>query len=281
MNELTSGEIYFRQLEKAVAFLTSRVKSKPKLALAFGSGLGDLVDVLEDKTVISTLEVPHFPISTAHGHAGNLVFGKLGGKDVLAFEGRTHTYEGYSAAQVAFGSLVAVHLGVTTFVLTNAAGSLNPAFRPGHLMVLTNHISLFCPDPGTGLEYPELGPRFYDQTDPYDMALVEKVIQIGRDAGATMQRGTYVFVPGPRYESRADIQLLHQLGADVVGMSTVPEVLALKRRGIEKIIGISSITNMGAGISTARITHEEVQEQQKQVMPQLKSLLAKLAGEIA
>lgn len=280
-HELSKGEIYFRKLEKAAAFLSKRVPHQPTLAVTLDFGFDELALILEDRVVVSGSEVPHLPPSTAHGHRGALVFGRLHGKSVLAFEGRTHTYEGYGASEVAFGALVANMLGCKTFVFTTAAGSLNPAFRPGHIMVCTNHISLFSPDPAEGLQYPGLGPTSYDQTDPYSEDLAVKVIDHGRSVGASMQRGTLVYVRGPRYESRADIQVLHGLGADAVAMSIVPEVLALKRAGAERIIGLASITNMAAGLSTARITEDEVLSQQARVKPQMREILTKIIAEEA
>ena len=276
-NQVSAGESYFRQIEKAVDFIKRKISHVPTIAIALENGFDDLVkESLETPTVLPTRDIPHFPTPSVNPEKSMLVFGKLAGKSVLVFDGRVHTYDGFSASQVAFGSVVASFLGCRTFVFTTVAGSLNPAFRPGHVMVMTNHISVFCPDPAEGLQYPQLGPHFYDQTDPYDGALVEKTIAIGRDAGATMQRGVYVFTRGPRYESRADIQMLHSMGADAVGMSTLPEVLALKRLGVEKIVGLASITNMAAGIATTRITEAEVASQQKLVKPQVHSILTKL-----
>lgn len=214
--------------------------------------------------------------SSVAGHGGTLVFGRVEGKDVVAMQGRVHCYEGYSAGEVAFGVLALALFGAEKFILTNAAGCLNPAFDVGDLMLIEDHISLLCEDPSRGAHTPELGERFYSQIEPYSLDLIDRLTKTALQEGIALRRGVYFYVPGPRYESKADIKAIRMLGADAVGMSTVPEVLALNNFGVRKVTGISLLTNYAAGINASNPNHEEVLAVARQAGQKLDKVLRKL-----
>ncbi len=252
-----SADEYVEQLEEAQEFLQVTGR-KPQVAIILGSGLGDFGAELANREVIPYTEIPHFPPCTVPGHRGNLIFGTVDGIQVAAFQGRWHMYEGHWPARAVFGIRAVHRLGIEGMIVTNAAGSLRNKLAPGSIMLIRNHISLFCPDPAEGLAHPVLGPQFYEQTEPYDQILTDALqIQLTL-IGIAPQEGVFAYVRGPRYESKADVKALSLLGADAVGMSTVPEVLAMRQAGLKKILGLSLITNFAAGISDSRPSHEEV-----------------------
>lgn len=254
-------DLYRQQLFDAKNFLEKNIKGAiPKTALILGSGLGDFADNLEQQEVIRYNDIPNFPISGVPGHKGQLVSGYLEGKRVVAFQGRVHTYEGFSAAQASFGIRALGLLGVETLIVTNAAGGINSDFSAGDLMLIENHISLFCEDPLRGLQQAGLGEHFYDQTAPYSDELIALARKVGNAESVELKQGVYCMVPGPRFESAADIRALKVLGADAVGMSTVVEVLAARHIGIKNVLGISLISNLAAGISKNQLSHAEVIE---------------------
>ena len=251
------GAEYVQRLHEAAKFISSFGRTA-ETAMVLGSGLGDFAASIEDALVIPYQEIPNFFPSSVIGHAGRLVFGTVDGKKIVAMQGRIHCYEGYTAAQVAFGVRALAFAGARRFLVTNAAGGLNPEFEPVDLMLIENHISLFSQDPSSGLHHPELGERFYPQTDPYNLKRALQIESAAKEQGVRLRRGVFCYVPGPRFESRADIKALRTLGADAVAMSTVPEVLALLNLGINDITGISLITNLAAGIRDSSPNHEEV-----------------------
>lgn len=271
---------YIKRLEESVEYIKNKINSTPEVSLVLGSGLGEFANELEDKVVIPYKEIPNFPVSTVHGHAGNLVNGTCAGRNILAFQGRVHCYEGHSSATVAFGARVARLLGVDTMIVTNAAGGLDPSFQVGDLMLLKNHISLFAQDPSEGLSHPTLGSMFYPQTDPYSEELCKTAHDCAKELGIDLKEGVYCMLKGPRYESRSDVKALSVLGASAVGMSTVPETLAMCQMGLKKILGISLITNMAAGILDSEPTHEEVMETANQRKKDFKNLLSSILNRL-
>jgi len=240
-----------------------------------GSGLGAFAKSLQDAVAIPYGQIPHFAPSTAVGHRGELVIGTAQGVPVAVMAGRVHLYEGYPVSQVVFPVRMLGRLGVTTLVLTNAAGSVNVDFRPGELVVLSDHINLTGVSPLTGPNVDELGPRFPDMSDAYDPALRAIAEEACAKAGVTARQGVYLGLAGPSYETPAEIRMARTLGADVVGMSTVLEVIAARHLGI-RCVGISCVTNMGAGVLKQKIDHQEVLEVGARVQQGLLEVLGRI-----
>ena len=275
-----AGQAYVRRLEEAAAAIRSRVGSVPETLVILGSGLGTLTELVHTRVTVPYQDIPHMPQVSTDGHAGNLLVGSLGSREVAIFQGRVHCHDGLPPSEVAFGVRVMVLLGVKNLVVTNAAGSIREGMGVGHLMVIENHLSLFLPeDPALRLEHPRLGEKFYPQTDPYDRQLGDVFLAEAarRGWGDRCHRGVYCFLPGPRYESRADIQFLRSLrAADAVGMSTVPEVLAGLQMtgGALRVLGVSTITNVAAGLSSEEPNHAEVKAAGLEAAPRLRALIA-------
>ncbi len=246
-------------IRKAAGYITARIGEVPRTALVLGSGLGDFGEQLTDKMEIPYVEIPGFPSSTVPGHAGKLIYGNLCGSPLLCLSGRFHFYEGYEMKEVAFYVQVLRTLGVQQLILTNAAGGIQTSFRPGDLMLITDHIKFFDTTPLRGSNVEELGPRFFDMSRAYTPELMEVARKAANETGITLREGVYAFMPGPCFETPAEIRMLRTLGADAVGMSTVPEVIAAAHCGM-KVLGISCITNMAAGILNQPLSHEEVME---------------------
>lgn len=213
------------KIKETAAFLRSKAIESPETGIVLGTGLGKLVDYISKEVEIDYADIPHFPVSTVESHKGKLIYGTLSGKKVLAMQGRFHYYEGYSQQQITFPVRVMKLLGIKNLLLSNAAGALNPAYRKGELMLLDDHINLLPANPLSGPNLDELGPRFPDMSRPYDKLLSEKLLQIAASCGITLHKGVYAAVPGPNLETRAEYRYLRTIGADVVGMSTVPEVI--------------------------------------------------------
>ncbi len=245
------------------------------VALVLGSGLGAFADALEGARGMSFAELPGFPTATVQGHKGRLVLGKLGGIDVLALQGRLHGYEGHDAATVAFPARVFGVLGARALIVTNAAGGCNPGFAAGDLMRITDHLNLTGKNPLIGHNEDALGPRFPDLSHAYDPRLSEAMLKAAASAGVKLQAGVYAQMNGPSYETPAEVRMAHKLGADAVGMSTVPEVIVAAHQGLP-VCGISCITNLAAGISPIALTHEEVMEVAKAVEGRFLGLLRAL-----
>jgi purine-nucleoside phosphorylase len=246
-------------IAEAVQFLESRTALRPRVAVVLGSGLGAFADELADRTEIPYAEIPGWPCSTAMGHAGKLVFGKLGALDVAVMAGRVHLYEGYTPAQVTFGVRVLGSLGVRTIVFTNAAGGINLALERGGLVLISDHINLQGSNPLSGPNDDTLGPRFPDMSEAYSRELRTLAHEVGSEIGVRMAEGIYAAVLGPSYETPVEIRYLRTIGADLVGMSTVPEVIVANHMGM-RALGISCVTNMAAGILPQKISHAEVLE---------------------
>lgn len=259
-------------IRKAAGYITARIGDIPKTALVLGSGLGDFGELLAEKTEIPYVQIPGFPTSTVPGHAGKLIYGNLNGKPLLCLSGRFHFYEGYEMKDVAFYVQVLKTLGVEQLILTNAVGGINTDFKPGDLMLITDHIKFFDTTPLRGKNVEELGPRFFDMSHAYTPALAQTARMAAKEAGIELREGVYAFMPGPCFETPAEIRMLRTLGADAVGMSTVPEVIAAAHCGLQ-VLGISCVTNMAAGILNQPLRHEEVMETADSVKERFETLV--------
>jgi purine-nucleoside phosphorylase len=244
-------------INNAIEYIRSITDFSPEIGLILGSGLGVLGEEVESKIIIDYKGVPNFPVSTVEGHKGRFVFGYLGDKKVAVMQGRCHFYEGYSMQQLAFPIRLMKSLGVKTIIVTNAAGGVNTSFTPGDLMIINDHINYMGHNPLIGPNYDEFGPRFPDMSTAYSKELIDITLKCAEDLNINVRQGVYMGFTGPSYETPAEIKAARILGADAVGMSTVPEVIAAKHCGIE-VLGISCITNMAAGILDTPLNHEEV-----------------------
>lgn len=262
-----------RKLELTKAFIEKITHGrKIEVGLVLGSGLGDLADKIKDPIFIDYKTIPHFPVSTVEGHAGRLVIGDLEGKSVICMQGRFHYYEGYEMDQVVFPIQTMRALGVEYLILTNAAGCINKAWKPGDLMLITDHIKLVPSCPLRGPNPKDLGPRFFDMSRAYDPDLADVVRKQAKELGIKLREGVYMFFAGPNFETPAEIRAARVLGADAAGMSTVPEAIAAAHCGL-KTIGISCMTNMAAGILDQPLDHEEVLETSMRVKGQFTALV--------
>ncbi|MEW6189207.1 MAG: purine-nucleoside phosphorylase [Actinomycetota bacterium] len=263
-------EQFKNQIREATNFVRERMIIKPKVGIVLGSGLGGLVDEIADKKVIPYRDIPHFPIPMTPGHLGNLVSGKFEGKGVIVMQGRPHYYEGYTMKGITLPIRVFKGLGVEILILSNAAGGLNPDFNVRDFMVITDHINLMGTNPLIGLNDPELGPRFPDMSQVYDERLIEIAQKVAREEGIKLYKGVYVGISGPSYETPAEIKFLAQIGADAVGMSTVPEAIVANHAGL-RVLGISCITDVVSG--KKKVTHEEVLVQAEKAEVNLRKLI--------
>lgn len=262
----------FARAEAAAKFIRAKTKLRPRIAVVLGSGLGAFAGELESPMRISYARIPHFPRSTAIGHAGQLVIGKSAGIAVAVMQGRVHLYEGYSPDEVIFPMRVFARLGTSAVVITNAAGGINVSLKPGNLMILRDHINLLGRNPLTGPNDERFGPRFPDMSEAYSKPFRAIALEEGRRLGIEMHEGVYAAVPGPSYETPAEIRYLRAIDADVVGMSTVLEAIAARHMGI-RVLGISCVTNMAAGVLDKTLNHEEVLETGKRVSGQFIALI--------
>lgn len=247
----------FDKVQAAVDFLMKETSLRPKIGLVLGSGLGAFADQVQNRWVIPYSRIPNFPQSTVEGHSGNLVVGRSDDVAIAVLQGRVHYYEGYTMSEVTFPIKVLARFGITHLVLTNAAGGVNKTFRPGRLMVIEDHLNLQSTNPLLGPNEERYGPRFFDMSDAYDKKMRTVAIATARQLRLKVHRGVYAGLTGPSYETPAEIRMLRAMGADAVGMSTVPEVIVANHMGV-KCLGISCITNMAAGVLTQKINHEEV-----------------------
>jgi purine-nucleoside phosphorylase len=272
------------RLAYAVAWIRGRADVDPAVGLVLGSGLGGFADRLERAVAIPYAEIPSFPVSRVPGHAGRLVLGELsaGGRTlgVAAMQGRVHTYEGWAAADVAFGARVLCALGVKLLVVTNAAGGVNPAFGSGELVRIVDHLNLSGQNPLAGENDDRIGPRFPDLSDAYDARLGALLDATARSLGIPLATGVYACMPGPSYETPAEVRMLRALGADLVGMSTVPEVIAARHMGVP-VVGISVVTNPAAGLTRRPLSHDEVSRTAEQVRDRLSALVGGFLPEAA
>lgn len=271
----------FEKVQECVAAVRQRApQAAPKAAIILGSGLGDFADSLESKVVIPYSELPHFPRSSVVGHAGRLILGALDGQQVVAMQGRVHFYEGYEPWQVAFPARVLCAMKPNALVVTNAAGGINLDFKVGDLMAITDHLNLSGWNPLVGHNDERFGPRFPDMSHAYDPGLRQKLLECAKAEGIALRQGVYCCLSGPSYETPAEIRMLRTVGADAVGMSTVPEVVAASHMGI-KVAGISCVTNLAAGIGKEPLSHAEVSETANRVRGVFGRLLTRFLPAIA
>jgi purine-nucleoside phosphorylase len=264
----------------AQEFIVSKIRVQPRVAVVLGSGLGAFADALDEAVSIPYSEIPGWPQSTAVGHAGKMVVGLAGGVPVAVLAGRAHLYEGYSAQQAAFGVRTLGRLGVRSFVLTNAAGGVNRSFVPGALVLISDHINLLGQNPLSGPNDETLGPRFPDMSEAYSKACRAMAREAARSMGLDMPEGVYAAVPGPSYETPAEIRYLRAIGADLVGMSTVPETIAANHMGL-RVLGISCVTNHAAGVVDQKLDHREVLEVGERMKGTLIELLRRIVPKLA
>jgi purine-nucleoside phosphorylase len=262
----------FRSAQRAAEFVLARTTLRPRIALVLGSGLGGFADELESAVHIPYADIPSFPQSTAIGHAGSLVIGTVAGVTVAAMQGRAHLYEGYSSQQVAFPVRVFACMGIKAVVFTNAAGGINPSFGRGALVVIRDHINLQGQNPLVGPNEERFGPRFPDMTDAYNAEFRAFALGEAEHLGNDIHEGVYAAMLGPSYETPAEIRFLLTIGADLVGMSTVPEVIVARHMGLD-VLAISCVTNMAAGLSGEKINHEEVLETGERIRGKFLALL--------
>lgn len=247
----------YKKIQETASWLKERMTTKPRTAIILGTGLGQLASEITDTYSFNYADIPNFPISTVEGHSGKLIFGKLGGKDILAMQGRFHFYEGYSMKEVTFPIRVMYELGISTLFVSNAAGGMNPDFNIGDLMIIEDHINLFPEHPLRGKNFPT-GPRFPDMHEPYSPEIIALADKVAKEKGIKVQHGVYLGTQGPTFETPAEYRMFHILGADAVGMSTVPEVIVARHCGIN-VFGISIITDMWQEANPVEVSHEEVQ----------------------
>ncbi len=262
----------YDNLVKAADYIRSKVDKMPKKAIILGSGLGELAEDVKNPVLLNYTDIPGFPSSTAPGHKGRLVIGELEGENVLLMQGRFHFYEGYSMDVVVFPVRTMKLLGITDLIITNAAGGVNTTYTPGDLMLISDHLSMFCTNPLMGKNYSDFGPRFNDMSDPYSKKTRAKIKSMTNKNGLELKEGVYGYMTGPSYESPAEIKALRVMGADAVGMSTVPEVIVAVHAGI-KVLGISCITNMAAGILDQPLDGDEVIETGQKVKVKFSKLI--------
>jgi purine-nucleoside phosphorylase len=268
----------YEKIQETASFLKARMDTKPETAIILGSGLGKLVDDINVEKEIPYAEIPNMPVSTVEGHASKLLFGKLGGKDIIAMDGRFHYYEGYTMKEVTFPVRVMYELGIKNLIVSNAAGGMNEAFSVGDLMIITDHINSFPENPLRGKNFPT-GPRFPSMHEAYDKEFVRIVEAAAKRLGIKVQKGVYVGTAGPTFETPAEYRMFKQWGGDAVGMSTVPEVIVAVHCGI-RVFGMSVITDLGGFEVPMKVSHEEVQEAANNAQPKMTALMKELIKEI-
>jgi purine-nucleoside phosphorylase len=261
------------KLDETVAAVRAKVKSTPAIGVVLGSGLGGFADTLTNLVKLPYAELPHLPQSRVPGHSGNLCFGDVGGVPIVCMQGRVHYYEGHSIESCVHGARTMARLGVKSMLLTNAAGGVEASWSAGDLMIVTDHLNLMGTSPLLGPNHDALGARFPDMTEAYDVTLRETLNAVGAAAGISLRAGVYAALTGPSYETPAEVRMVRGLGAQAVGMSTVPEVIALRHMGV-KVAALSCITNLAAGITKATLNHAEVEEVAKQRRGALVTLIS-------
>lgn len=267
------------KLKETVAFIKNKYAELPEIGIVLGSGLGSFTSEIKSEAEIPYSDIPHFPVSTVKGHQGKLIFGELSGKKVVAMAGRFHFYEGYDTQQVVFPIRVLKYLGIQNLFLSNAAGSMNPDYKVGDLMIINDHISLFSVNPLIGKNEESFGPRFPDMSEPYSKKLIELAKKIAAENKIDIKEGVYVSVTGPTFETRAEYKMLRIIGGDVVGMSTVPEVIVANHMNLPAF-AMSVVTDVGIREEENVITHEEVLEAAKAAEPQLSLIFKEMAARL-
>ncbi|WP_442601180.1 purine-nucleoside phosphorylase [Paenibacillus sp. KN14-4R] len=267
------------EIREAAAYINTQAGVRPTIGMILGSGLGILADLVENPTTVSYDKIPHFPVSTVEGHAGELVIGEIKGKQVIIMKGRFHPYEGYGAETVSFPVRVMKELGVQTLIVTNAAGGVNMGFEVGDLMVISDHINMMFRNPLIGPNDNELGVRFPDMSEAYSKRLRALAHSVAAKQNFSLREGVYAGLLGPTYETPAEIRMMRTIGADAVGMSTVPEVIVARHAGIE-VLGFSCISNMAAGILDQPLSHAEVMETTELVKAKFLNLVLGIVEEL-
>lgn len=267
------------EIKQKAEFIKSKLPAIPQVGIVLGSGLGNLANEIEEKIEIPYSTIPGFPVSTVAGHSGAFVFGKIGGKHVIAMKGRFHFYEGWSMNEVVLPIRVMKFLGISHLLLSNAAGGVNPGFEVGDIMLINDQINLFPENPLRGKNIDELGPRFPDMSEPYDLKIVESVKKFAGSNNILVREGVYVGVTGPTYETKAEYNYVRVIGGDAVGMSTVPEVIAAVHCGL-KCFAVSVITDLGVEGKIIEITHDMVQNIANEVTPKLSAIFKHIISEL-
>jgi purine-nucleoside phosphorylase len=255
---------HYDKVQEIVGILRSKGVKNPRIGIVLGSGLGSFAERVQSSTRVPYSELPHWPAAGVEGHTGMLIHGDIGGVEVVCLQGRAHYYEGYSLEEITLPTRVLCMLGIHSYIVTNASGGMNPGFTPGDLMIITDHINLMGVNPLRGVHDERFGPRFPDMTSVYDAEYQEIFIEQSIELGISSVRGIYAAMSGPSYETPAEIRMLRTMGADAVGMSTIPEVMAARQMDV-RVAGISCITNAAAGITGRPLSHEEVTEMSKRV----------------
>ena len=264
-------------IRQAAEYISSKVRFKPVTGIVLGSGLSQVADAIEGAVNIPYKDIPHFPLPSVAGHAGSMTLGVLRGKPVAAMRGRVHLYEGHPMRSVVFPARVFAAMGVKTLILTNAAGGMQDGMKAGDLMLITDHINMLGVNPLFGPNIDEIGPRFPDMSEVYDSALREIALGCARSAGIELKQGVYAAMPGPSYETPAEVRMIKALGASAVGMSTVPEAVAARHAGL-KVLGFSMISNLAAGISKTPLSHKELIETAAEAGKRLGKIIEAVAG---
>ncbi len=267
------------KVKQSLEFLRPRIGETPRVAVVLGSGLGGFADAVENPRVIATEDIPHYPVSTVPGHKGRWVVGEVEGVRTLCLQGRVHYYEGYSLQAVTYYVHLLAGLGVDTLILTTACGGLNPEFRPGDLMLMTDQMNLAFNNPLIGKPEDQLGPRFPDMSQPFDAELLELAERVGVENGTPFRKGVFCWMTGPNYETAAEVRMLRTLGVDAVSMSTAPEVIVARQRRM-RVLGVSLITNPATGLADAPLSHAEVTDIASRAGQRLTMLLKKIIGNL-
>jgi purine-nucleoside phosphorylase len=267
------------KIKSTTSFIKERINFIPEVGIILGTGLGGLVKEIKIEHSIPYEEIPNFPVSTVEGHSGKLIFGTLGGKKVVAMQGRFHFYEGYDMKEITFPVRVMKYLGIQSLFVSNASGGVNPEFEIGDVMIITDHVNLFPTNPLIGKNYPELGPRFPDMSEAYDKGMIQKAKDIAQKNNIKVQQGVYAGLSGPCLETPAEYTYIRNIGADTVGMSTVPEVIVARHMGIP-CFAISIITDLGVPGKIVKVTHEDVQRVAEKAEPLMTIIMRDLISEI-
>jgi purine-nucleoside phosphorylase len=263
---------YLEQIKEAVSVIQERIPEPPEVGIICGTGLGSIADEIENPVVIPYSEIPHFPMGAVEGHKNRILAGKIGNKSVLAFQGRFHYYEGHDMKTVTLPARVLQMLNIKLFIVTNAAGGLNRNFRVGDVMLIEDHINFMFQNPLIGKNFDELGPRFPDMSEPYTKSCITQLEELALKHGTRVQKGTYLAVTGPSYETRAELRFFNKV-ADAVGMSTVPEVICANHGNIPKIVGLSVVTNMATGEDVHKESHDAVVKAANEATPRVVKLV--------
>jgi purine-nucleoside phosphorylase len=267
------------QLKETASWIRERIRTVPEIAVILGTGLGDLAKSIREEVSFPYSSIPHFPLSTVEGHQGRLIFGELGGKSVMALQGRFHYYEGYDMKQATYPVRVMQSMGIKYFFVSNAAGGMNRDFRVGDIMLIEDHINLFPDHPLRGKNDPHLGQRFPDMSEAYDPELRRLAIDIARENGISLQAGVYVGLQGPAFETPAEYRYLRIIGGDTVGMSTVPEVIVAVHAGM-KVLAFSIVTDLGIPGKPVKVSHEEVMAAAESAQPKLARIMEEVIRRI-